>query len=85
MAKTGAERQREYRLRSNERNNHDGDMRLNTWLRSQAVFALRRLSKSYGVTQREVLERLIIEADATILKTLAPDSPELDSYFDVTR
>lgn len=85
MAKTGAERQREYRLRGHERNNNDGDMRINTWLRSQAVFALRRLSKRYGISQREMLERLILDADDAILKTLGADSPELDSYIGVTR
>ncbi len=81
MAKTGAERQREYRLRSNERNNKDGDMRLNVWLRSQAVFALRRLSRRYGISQREMLEKLILDADDAVLKTLAPGSAELDGYL----
>jgi len=85
MAKSGAERQREYRMRAHERNNQDGDRRINTWLRAQAVFALRRLAKHHGLSQREILERIILDADNAVLETLAPDSPELDKYLCVTQ
>ena len=81
MAKTNSERQKAYRLRSNDRNNGDGDHRLNSWITSTADFALDRLARRYAVTRRQILERLIIEADSAILKGMAYDSPELENYL----
>jgi hypothetical protein len=84
MAKTVAERQAEYR-RNRATAGDNGDRRLNCWVSTQASMALKRLSKLHGVTQREALERLVIEADARVLETLDPDSQEWASYFDVTQ
>ncbi len=46
--------------------------------------ALTRLAKRYGVTKREMLERLKLEADQQILATLDCDSSEWSDYFSVT-
>jgi hypothetical protein len=81
MAKTVAERQATYRLR---RNDGEGDRRLNTWVSCKTHFALNRLAKSYGVTQREMCERLISDADDSILRSIELDTPEWDNYMNVT-
>ncbi|MEY2343276.1 hypothetical protein AB4090_14390 [Acidithiobacillus sp. IBUN Pt1247-S3] len=62
---TNAERQASYRKQRTFANSGDGEARLNTWISNQARFALERLSSHYGVTKKEMLERLLIEADET--------------------
>lgn len=59
MAKSVAERQREYRAR---RSKSDGDRRLNTWISSKADSALENLADQFGVTKREMIERLALSA-----------------------
>ena len=59
MAKSVAERQREYRAR---RSKSDGDRRLNTWISSKADFALENLANQFGITKREMIERLALSA-----------------------
>ena len=81
MPKTTRERQAAYRSR---RHDGDGDRRLNTWLSSQAAFALRRLARHQGLSQRAVLERLVIEADQAILDALEFETPEWAAYLGVT-
>lgn len=51
------------------------------WVTSKTHFALNRLANRYGVTQREILERLVYEDDDAILKTI---DPEWDVYMGVT-
>lgn len=56
MAKSNAERQAAYRKR------HAGECeRLNTMISAQAKRALEQLAGHYGVAQREVLERAVLE------------------------
>lgn len=84
-AKTAAQRQAEYRKkRPFAGPDGNGERRLNTWVSTGASLALARLANRYGVTRREILERLIGEADEKIRATLEPDSPEWGAYFDVT-
>jgi hypothetical protein len=78
MAKTAAQRQAAYRDRAKV---GDGYYRLNGWINMKAHFALKRLAKRYGVTQREVLERLLTDEDNRILSQLDLDSPEWDAYL----
>jgi DNA-binding Lrp family transcriptional regulator len=47
----------------------NGERRLNTWLSTGAHYALARIAKRYGITQREVLERFIRAEDDRILAT----------------
>lgn len=82
MAKTAAERQAAYRSR---RDNGEGERRLDTRVTVAAHFALDRLANRYTVTRREMIERLILEADNAILKTLDCDSVEWGDYMNVTR
>jgi hypothetical protein len=81
MPQTAAQRQAAYRAR---RDDADGDYRLNTWITSSAHFALQRLVRRDGVTQRAMIERLVLAADQELLDTLEHDSPDWDRYFGVT-
>ena len=83
MAKSTAERQAAYRQKRATAG-ENGDRRINTWATSGAVLALGRLSRRYGVTQREMLERLLMSADQDIVGALVPDTEEWRLYFGVT-
>jgi hypothetical protein len=82
MAKTAAERQKEYRAsRQFAGEDGNGERRVNTWVSTRAALALERLAKSYGVTKRELLERLLVGEEDRMLKTMRSDTPEWDKYF----
>jgi hypothetical protein len=78
--KTNAQRQSDYR----QRHLHDMDgnaARLNQFISYPAKCALERLSACYGVTQRELLESLITEAEAdTVMKITRSGKHESDYY-----
>jgi len=81
MAKTAAERQKDYRAKRPFAGDN-GERRLNTWISSSTHFALERLAASYGVTKREMLEKLVLAADEEVMKKLnGLDSPEGEAYL----
>lgn len=81
MAKTGAERQKDYRAKRPFAGDN-GERRLNTWISSQAHFALDRLAISYAVTKREMIEKLVIAADEKAMNELGGlDTPEGEQYL----
>ena len=59
-AKSAAERQKAYRER---RAKEVGEQRINAWVNARAIKALNSLALRYGVTQKVMLERLILNAD----------------------
>lgn len=81
MAKTAAERQKEYRARRPEAGDN-GERRLNTWVTTGAYLTLERLAFRYGVTKREMLERLIKAEEEKVLSTMGPDDAEYDAYLE---
>ena len=83
MAKTTAERQTNYR-NSRTMVGESGEKRINTWVSTGSHMALSRLANRYGVTKREMLERLITEADQKIEDTLKNDE-EWETYHSVTQ
>ncbi len=84
MSKTTAERQAAYRAgRFMAREN--GEHRLNTWVSTETHFALRRLARHHGVTQKQILERLIKAEDDRILASLDMRTPAWDGYFGVKK
>ncbi|HEX8968624.1 MAG TPA: hypothetical protein VF937_12140 [Chloroflexota bacterium] len=84
MAKTAKERQAAYRQRRPEAGKDgNGERRLNTWIGTSTSLALERLATRYGVTKRELLERLILAEDDRILEGMELDSPEWGAYFRV--
>jgi hypothetical protein len=81
MAKTNAERQKEYRKnRQISGVDNNGEHQLNTWISTGATLALDRLAIRYGVTKKEMLEKLIKSEDLKISSTLELDSQEWNDY-----
>ncbi len=82
MAKTPAERQKEYRAnRQFAGEDGNGERRVNTWVSTRAALALDRLAESYGVTKREMLERLVINEEEKVLNKIRLDSLEGEAYL----
>ncbi|CAI2154331.1 Uncharacterised protein [Serratia fonticola] len=78
MAKTNAQRQAEYRARRRR----DGvSTHLNIEVSLIAHFALERLAHHHGLTQRQMLERLLIEPDEALCKSLEGD--DFRRYIDM--
>lgn len=69
MAKTTAERQAAYRTRHLKEGEAE---RLNIVVSFRAAMALRRLAAHEGISQREVLERLIIDAQDAAVSGMNP-------------
>lgn len=80
MALSNAERQRRYRERAYR--DPDGHLltRITLSLASGPAAALKRLTSGYGITQRELIERLLIQAERSVMDRLAP--ADLDAYLD---
>ncbi len=82
MAKTAAERQKEYRAqRQFAGEDGNGERRISAYVSTRAALALDRLAKSYGVTKREMLERLVVAAEDKLLEGMRSESPEWGKYF----
>lgn len=73
MAMTSAERQRKYRQSKSDKR------QLNTWISNEAFWALNRVSFYLGVTQKQLLEDLLLKMDKEI-KASIPDD-KLESYY----
>ena len=81
MAMSSAERQARYRRRTRERQ-ENYTARLNTEILYGAKMALKRLSLHHGLSQREMLEQLITQADGILCQSM--NDKECDSYLDLT-
>lgn len=82
MAQTTAERQAAYRARQAQGGtNGNGRRRLSLWVSTGCGLALIRLARRYGVTQRELIERMLLAEDERILATIPSDSADWDEYF----
>lgn len=79
MAKTNAQRQAEYRERHLKDENRTDD-RLNTLINIHAKYALARLARHYGITQRALLERLLTETDSKVANSLT--GVDQSAYYD---
>jgi len=64
---TSAERQRAYRARLAMAEDHGKRQRLQTWVTTAAGLALEDLSRHHGLTKCEMLERLTVEAQRTLV------------------
>jgi len=81
--KTTAQRQAAYRQRRPEAGDN-GERRLNTWISTASALALKRLAQRDGVSQRAMLEKLIIDADDQVLSDIHDDA-QWAEYFGVTQ
>ena len=70
MAKTPAERQRDFRQRNKDR--------INLIVHAHTKRALERLAHHHGVTQKQILEHLISQAESETVAGL----PDPTSYYD---
>ena len=82
MAKTVSERQAAYRARRDTAGvDGNGQRRVSMWLSTGAALAMARLASRYGVTQRELVEKMLLAEDERVLATLSIDTPEWGMYF----
>jgi hypothetical protein len=80
MAKTAAERQKQYRA-SRQFAGDNGERRVSAYISTRAALALHRLSNSYGITKRELLEKLLIGEEEKVLQGFDLDSAEGKKYL----
>ena len=80
-AQTTAQRQAAYRARRRElgEQGKPGDARLNVWLSYDAHAGLSRLARHRGISQRKLLESLLVALDNETANKL--DESEIDSYY----
>lgn len=79
MAKTRAEIQANYR-NSRSLAGETGEQRINTWVSTEAKMALKNIARHSDETQKQTLERLLIQADKEIKDTLS-DLDAFDAYI----
>jgi hypothetical protein len=80
MAKTAAERQKEYRA-NRQLAGENGERRITAYVSTRAALALERLANSYSVTKHQLLEKLLIDEEEKVLKSLNLDSDEGRKYL----
>lgn len=74
--KGNAKRQAEYRKRHIK---EGSDQRLNVILDLQAKLALERMAKHYGVSNKELLERVLLETQSQLMADM--DGEQQTRYF----
>jgi hypothetical protein len=80
MALTAAERQKRYRESKKLADN--GYRQINLWISTEAYLALRRMASRDSVTQREMLERMLVDAQNRLIAQLSDE--ELSSYLSLS-
>ena len=75
------ERQKAYRERRSTAG-ENGERRLQTWVSTAADLALDRLARHHQVTRKEMLERLLVQADTQA--TQGMDDVAFNVYMSVT-
>ena len=82
MAKTTAERQATCRAsRDTARVDGNEQRRVSMWLSTGAALAMARLACRYGVTQRELVENMLLAEDDRVLASMTIDTLEWDTSF----
>lgn len=81
MAQTNAERQAAYRQKHLQ-DEDAGCERLNVVLDLSAKRSLERMASAYGMTQRDILERVIADAEKAALVIAASLRRGQDLYYD---
>ena len=81
---SNAERQRQYRLR--KKLDFDArEYRLNTFIDVQADTSLRLLAAHFGLSQKAMIEKLIMDAHNATADSMEPGSDEWCAYFQSER
>ena len=84
MGKTNAERQAAYRSRQLKEEGSTGE-RLNLIIDLHAKRALERLSTCYQVTQRELIEHLVMQAQSAALDKLEAIPGGVSGFYENKR
>jgi hypothetical protein len=83
MAKTSAERQKEYRAQRRFAGpDGNGEREIKAWVSTSAALAFKRIANRYGVTGKELLEQLIREEEKRILESIGSDAEREKYLFD---
>lgn len=77
MAKSSAERQREFRQR---KLSEGTDVRLDVVVSASAAAALQRLARHHGLSQRATLEKVLADAEGATVAAMKDTA----AYFGVT-
>lgn len=82
MALTSAERQARYRARQADPTRHGGQgrKRLSGHISAVAAFQLGRLAAYYGISKEAALDRIISEAEASLMLKLGSSSEAWKGY-----
>ena len=81
MIKSNAQRQKEYRQRHLKDVEGEGAM-IKTMVNLRAKDALKRLAVCYGVTQREIIERILLSAERATMDHAVTLPHGADDYYD---
>jgi hypothetical protein len=81
MTKTNAQRQAAYRARHLKEASGEGE-RLNIVIDFHAKLTLERLAACYGVTQRAMLEQLLLKAEHAMIDQLVTVPNGQADYYD---
>ena len=82
MAKTAAERQKEFREnRQFAGPDGNGQRQIKGWVSTGAYLAFKRIVNRYDVTQQELLQRLIAGEEERILQSIGSDEAEREKYL----
>ena len=81
MATTSAQRQAAYRHRHLHDENGKGE-RLSVVLPIHTKRTLERLASCYGVTQRALLERVLLQAEHHVLQKVSKEANGQSDYYD---
>ncbi|MBW2185714.1 MAG: hypothetical protein JRG71_04680 [Deltaproteobacteria bacterium] len=80
MALTSTQRQAKYRANRSTAGDN-GERRLSTWVSTSALMALKRLTAHANTTQRDMIERLLLEEDQSVIDSLCSNDEELNKYI----
>jgi hypothetical protein len=78
MARSAAERQRDYRRRRATAGSN-GERRLSTWVSTGVALAMQRLARHRGLSQRQLLEQVIAKAESEAISSMG--DADLEAYL----
>ena len=79
MPLTNAEEQARYRAARPYAESGEGERRITAWVKSRTSFSLERLVQHFGISRREVLEKIIEAATKSAAAKMTED--ERDHFY----
>ena len=82
MAKTAAERQREFRAKRQFAGpDGNGEREIKAWVSTNAYLTFKRLAERYGITNRDLLEKIIRSEEEKVLKKIGNNRIKREKYL----